>query len=634
VPATVVHAQPFRVDTVARAPQARYPVSLAFAPDRSGKIFFTEKNSGSLRLIARGALRTEPMATFPVESEGEQGFLGLAVDPLYPDSPFVYVLYVRVIDRSTVVERYRDSAGVLIERLPLLIAPRIDDHTGNLGGDITFGPDGMLYVGIGDHVGQSALAQDRTSRRCYWGKILRLAPDGSIPADNPDPTSPVWAYGLCNPTGLTFDPVGGDLYCVDAAADGRNEINRVGRGANLGWPDRVEDSEGRLLVFENGDSVALTGITYYWGNAFPRLRGALLFGGHRNRTLLVGRFNAERDSLSTEPFFTTNAGFADVEEGPDGLIYLVNGPFISSRILRLVPVPPSFTSPPPAAARQDSTLSYRPTFSGTPPSLTMLEGPEGMWVDSASWSLCWRPTNLQALERVHPVVLRAENGAGSAEQSFTIDVVNVNDPPLPFDLRLPAEEAYLEALADTLPVTFSWEMAEDPDLDTLLYILEIDTSETFGNPLVRDTLQVDSATVRLPARTRLYHWRVVASDGNAETVGTPGSRRLVVAAISPLAVLDEPVPTKGVEEESVLEQNFPNPFNPLTSIKYTVPRAGRVRLSVFNLLGQEVAVILDAEQAQGVHSVDFNKADLPSGIYFYRLQGPGFFETKKMIITK
>jgi len=324
-----------------------------------------------------------------------------------------------------------------------------------------------------------------------------------------------------------------------------------------------------------------------------------------------------------------------VEEGPDGRIYLVNGPYVSSRILRLAPVPPSFASTPPTEAVQDSAFIYTPEFNGTPPSLTVLEGPEGLSIDSTTWSVRWRPTNLQALEGEHRVAIRAENGGGSAEQSFAVQVANLNDPPLPFALRLPVDDAYLEVPGDTLSVTFSWEPAEDPDGDTLRYILEIDTSETFLQPTIRDTVPGDSARVTLPAQTRLYRWRVRASDGTAEVTSGPPSRRLVVAALGPLPPLEElALVDAGKEEETVLEQNFPNPFNPLTSIKYTVPRAGRVRLSVFNLLGQEVAVVLDAEQSEGVHTMDFDKADLPSGIYFYRLQGPGFFETKKMIIAK
>ena len=84
----------------------------------------------------------------------------------------------------------------------------------------------------------------------------------------------------------------------------------------------------------------------------------------------------------------------------------------------------------------------------------------------------------------------------------------------------------------------------------------------------------------------------------------------------------------------MLEQNFPNPFNPATSVKYTIPRGGHVRLSVYNLLGQEVARLVDGNQTEGTYELEFAKANLPSGIYFYRIQAPGFIETKKMVITK
>jgi hypothetical protein len=84
----------------------------------------------------------------------------------------------------------------------------------------------------------------------------------------------------------------------------------------------------------------------------------------------------------------------------------------------------------------------------------------------------------------------------------------------------------------------------------------------------------------------------------------------------------------------VLEQNYPNPFNPSTSISYTVRHPGYVRLSVFNLLGQEIERVVEGNQPEGTYDVAFNKLNLPSGIYFYRLQAPGIFETKKMVIAR
>ena len=83
-----------------------------------------------------------------------------------------------------------------------------------------------------------------------------------------------------------------------------------------------------------------------------------------------------------------------------------------------------------------------------------------------------------------------------------------------------------------------------------------------------------------------------------------------------------------------MQQNFPNPFNPSTLIKYTIPKSGYVKLVVFNLLGQAVAVIHEGVQTFGTYEFEFKIGELPSGIYFYRIQAPDFVETKKMIVTK
>ena len=83
-----------------------------------------------------------------------------------------------------------------------------------------------------------------------------------------------------------------------------------------------------------------------------------------------------------------------------------------------------------------------------------------------------------------------------------------------------------------------------------------------------------------------------------------------------------------------LNQNYPNPFNPSTKIKYTIPNVGNVRLNVFNVLGKEIATLVNEEKSAGKYEVEFNAANLPSGIYFYQLQSGSFVETKKMILLK
>jgi glucose/arabinose dehydrogenase len=229
-------AQPYRVDTLGRAPTVQYPVSVAFVPGGAGKFFFTEKNSGRVRVYDRG-IQTDPFLTLLVEDEGEQGLRGLAFHPAYPDTPFVFVFYTRKIDRSNVVERYTDSGGVGVDPRLVLVVPRRDDGTINNGGALAFGPDGTLFIGVGDY-GTPAQAQDVVARRNYWGKILRVNIDGSFPADNPFPRNPIWAYGVRDPQGIAFDPLTGDMVCTDGGTQGKNAVHLVTREANLGWPLR------------------------------------------------------------------------------------------------------------------------------------------------------------------------------------------------------------------------------------------------------------------------------------------------------------------------------------------------------------------------------------------------------------
>jgi len=293
-------------------------------------------------------------------------------------------------------------------------------------------------------------------------------------------------------------------------------------------------------------------------------------------------------------------------------------------------VAPHFLSTPPDTARQGVEYVYAPQCGGTPPEISIVTGPAGMMVDTLTWSVRWTPTNAEALQGMHAVILKATNGAGSVEQSYSITVANVNDPPSPFGLLLPADDATVSASSSDPAITFSWEPAADPDLDTVRYTVEIDTTATFSSPAYRVLGQTLADTLRAQVshQSRAYVWRVIAGDGRLQTPGTPPFRRLNISFVVTVG------PEKPGRTTPSLEQNFPNPFNPLTSIKYTLPHGGHVRLAVYNLLGQEVSVVFDGLQGEGPHEMEFTNADLPSGIYFYRLQAPGIMETKKMVIAK
>lgn len=633
-----LEAQTYRVDTLARPPFAQYPVCLAFPERGDGVFFFTEKNSGRVRLVAGTSLQTKPFATLPVETDGAQGLLGIALHPLYPDTPFVFVFYVRAGDRLGIVERYRDSAGTGVDPTPIAIIPRRDGATENNGGILRFGSDGKLYVTVGDHQTHPELAQDTSSRHSPWGKILRLNPDGSIPNDNPSPLKPFWAMGLHNSQGLTVDAETGAMYCSDGGTDAINAVYRVRGGANFGWPFVLGGSARRttrpLYAFPPEHPPDLTGLVVYRGNGFPRLRGKLLVTANAVPAIWAGTFTPGGDSLRMEKFFTYPSGFADLQVGPDGALFLTNGPYLSSKILRISPVAPDFTNTPPPDAVQDVRFTYTPTFSGTPPEVTLLSGPDGMTLDQETGTVRWTPSNTQSRIPNQNFTLRARNGAGTVTRQSTIRVINVNDPPTLFHLGTPVSGRVVGFFGHDPELLLRWEGSVDPDGDSIRYVVDIDTSTTFASPAVRtiDTGTADSLRILLPRVAQEYFWRVTATDGRYTTVSTPGVASFAVAVMTPVSPPMKPA--RELPQTPPSQQVAVTPLNPSTSLSYTLARGGVVRIAVFNILGQELLRVFDGTQPPGTYQVDFAKLNLPDGMYFYRLQAPGIFETKKVILSR
>jgi glucose/arabinose dehydrogenase len=189
------------------------PWGLAFLPD--GDALVSERDSGRILQVGPGA---EPrvVATVPgVDAGGEGGLLGLAVSPEFAGDQLVYAYLTAQGDNRIV--RFRLGGGqveVLLEGIP-----KAGIHN---GGRIAFGPDGMLYAGTGD-AAERGNAQDLGS---LGGKILRLRPDGGIPADNPDPGSPVWTLGHRNVQGLAWDGQGR----MFATEFGQNQVDEANRG--------------------------------------------------------------------------------------------------------------------------------------------------------------------------------------------------------------------------------------------------------------------------------------------------------------------------------------------------------------------------------------------------------------------
>ena len=210
------------------------PWEVAFAPD--GRVLVTER-PGRIRVLEDDELREEPYAELPAEETGEGGQLGLTFDPNFDDNGRMYAYYTAAGDGGPVnrVVRLVEEDGEVREDGILLEAPAASIHN---GGRVAVGPDGKLYVTLGD-VAEVGLAQDRGA---LAGKIARLELDGSVPDDNPFPGSPVFSYGHRNPQGLAWDDEG-NLYAPEHGASGHDELNLIEAGENYGWPE-VEGEGG------------------------------------------------------------------------------------------------------------------------------------------------------------------------------------------------------------------------------------------------------------------------------------------------------------------------------------------------------------------------------------------------------
>jgi len=246
------------------------PWGVAFLP--GGDALVSERTTARIvRVPAAGGAAQEVMRVPDVDTNaGEGGLLGLAVSPEYARDGLVYAYFTSAQDNRIVRFRLGGTA-------PQPVLTGLDRNAIHDGGRIAFGPDGMLYVGTGD-AGNSAVAQDPESLN---GKILRLRPDGGVPADNPFRGSPVWSVGHRNVQGLAWDG-DGRLWAAELGQDDVDEINLIRPARNYGWP-RVEGEGGT-----SGGRFTNPLVTWATSEASPS--GAAVAGG----ALYVGALRGER----------------------------------------------------------------------------------------------------------------------------------------------------------------------------------------------------------------------------------------------------------------------------------------------------------------------------------------------------
>jgi glucose/arabinose dehydrogenase len=326
------------------------PWGIAFLPN--GEMLVTER-AGRIRLVRDGELQPESLATIDVSDSGEGGLLGIAAHPDFANNRLFYVYYTFDKNGTEVnrVERWQLSQDGLSASSNRIIIDDIPVALYHNGGRLRFGPDGMLYIGTGDAKNPES-AQNIDS---LAGKILRLTPDGQVPADNPFPNNPAFMIGIRNTQG--FDWLNeSTLVVTDHGPSG--ELGRTGEdkvlvaqaGDNLGWPTTQNCQAGENSVTPSlvwREAVPPGGAAIYTGNAIPEWQGSLIIATLGSEHLHRVVFDPQSlGSVQSHEVYLQNE-FGRLREAiasPDGELYITTSncdgrgtcPPEQDKILRIV----------------------------------------------------------------------------------------------------------------------------------------------------------------------------------------------------------------------------------------------------------------------------------------------------------
>jgi glucose/arabinose dehydrogenase len=308
------------------------PVGIYHAGDGTNRLFMVSQQ-GQIRVFENSESTTTLEVFLDISDKvlygGEQGLLGLAFHPNFGSNSFFYVDYTANNPRRTVITRYAVEQGnpnqgdENSEQIILEVQQPYSNHN---GGQIAFGPDGYLYIALGDGGSGGDPSGNGQNRATLLGSILRIDVDSpsdgkeySVPADNPfvgnaqGYREEIWAYGLRNPWRFSFDPVTDWLWAGDVGQSSREEIDIIEKGGNYGWnvmegsqcysPSSGCDQTGLelpLLDYGRNLGYSVSGGFVYRGSELPELAGAYIYGDYGSGRIWALEYDGVGEAVRTE----------------------------------------------------------------------------------------------------------------------------------------------------------------------------------------------------------------------------------------------------------------------------------------------------------------------------------------------
>lgn len=334
------------------------PWGMAFLPD--GRLLVTQK-AGTMVILSKDGRRVEQtISRLPaVADAGQGGLLDVVLDPDFKQTPWVYWSYAEPGTGAskglsgTAVARGLLQKGVM-QNITVIYrqTPKVKGN-GHFGSRLVFSRDGSLFITLGERQ-KFTPAQDLTQS---LGKVVRINKDGSLPKDNPRWKSKqalpeIYSLGHRNPQGAALNPLTGALWISEHGPQGGDEINLIQAGKNYGWPlasygcnyGEPVGEECRLGGGKHSPkfveplsiwvpiSIAPSGMVFYTGTMFPAWKNQILMGALAGKALWRMKFNNDKEVAREKMLSELDERIRDVEQGPDGAVYLVTD---SGKLLRM-----------------------------------------------------------------------------------------------------------------------------------------------------------------------------------------------------------------------------------------------------------------------------------------------------------